>query len=98
MKLIGRDEILEPDTVGDWFRRMGDPKVGELGLKGWDRVRDKINARMLKRDGIKGYTLDADATEVMGEKADALFTYNGNVVCPNSFERYSISGGFGFMT
>jgi hypothetical protein len=78
MELIGRDEIPEPDTVGDWLRRMGDPKSGQLGLEGLDSVRDKINERVLKRDGIKEYTLDADATEIVGEKADALFTYKGN--------------------
>jgi hypothetical protein len=78
MELIGREEIAEPDTVGDWLRRMGDPKSGQLGLEGLDRVRDKINERVLKKDGIKEYTLDADATEIIGEKADALFTYNGN--------------------
>jgi len=78
MELIGRDEIPEPDTVGDWLRRMGDLKTGQLGLQGLDRVRDKINGRILRRDGVKEYTLDADATEIMGEKADALFTYNGN--------------------
>ncbi len=78
MKLIGRDEIPEPDTVGDWLRRMGDSNRGEAGLKGLDRVRGKINERILKRDGIKEYTLDADAMEIVGEKADALFTYNGN--------------------
>ena len=78
MKLIGRDEIPEPDTVGDWLRRMGDPKRGEPGLAGLDRVRGKINERILRRDGIKQYTLDADATEIIGEKADALFTYNWN--------------------
>jgi hypothetical protein len=78
MKLIGRDEIPEPDTVGDWLRRMGDREAGRLGLKGLGRVRDKINGRILKRDGIKEYTLDADATEIIGEKAEALFTYNGN--------------------
>lgn len=78
MKLIGRDEIPEPDTVGDWLRRMGDREAGALGLKGLERVRDKINGRILRRDGIKEYTLDADATEIIGEKADALFTYNGN--------------------
>jgi hypothetical protein len=78
MKLIGRGEIPEPDTVGDWLRRMGDPKRGQLGLEGLDRVRDKINERVLKKDGIKEYTLDADATEIIGEKTDALFTYNGN--------------------
>jgi len=78
MSLIGREEIPEPDTVGDWLRRMGDPKAGQLGWEGLDRVRDKINERVLKRDGIQEYTLDADATEIVGEKADALFTYNGN--------------------
>jgi hypothetical protein len=78
MELMGREEIPEPDTVGDWLRRMGDPKAGQLGLEGLDRVRDKINERVLKRDGIKEYTLDADATEIVSEKADALFTYNGN--------------------
>jgi len=44
----------------------------------FSRVRDKMNERILKRDGIKEYTLEADATEIIGEKADALFTYNGN--------------------
>jgi hypothetical protein len=78
MELIGRDEIAEPDTVGDWLRRMGDPNSGEPGLKGLDQVRDKINERILRRDGIKEYTLDADAMEIVGEKADALFTYKGN--------------------
>jgi len=78
MELMGREEIPEPDTVGDWLRRMGDPKAGQPGLEGLDRVRDKINGRVLKRDGNKEYTLDADATEIVSEKADALFTYNGN--------------------
>ena len=34
MRLIGQDEIPEPDTVGDWLRRMGDPNRGQEGLKG----------------------------------------------------------------
>jgi len=78
MKLIGRGEMPEPDTVGDWLRRMGDPRAGQLGLEGLDRVRGKINERVLEKDGIKEYTLDADAAEIIGEKADAFFTYNGN--------------------
>jgi hypothetical protein len=78
LRLIGGKEIPEPDTVGDWLRRMGEPKTGQLGIEGLDRVRDKINERILKRDGITKYTLDADATEIIGEKAEALFTYNGN--------------------
>jgi hypothetical protein len=78
MKLIDRDEIPESDTVGDWLRRMGDPRSGQMDLTGLDDVMGKINERILRRDGITEYTLDADATEIMGEKADALFTYNGN--------------------
>ena len=78
MKLMGREEIPEPDTVGDWLRRMGDPEAGQRGLKGLDGVRDKINERILKRGGIEGYTLDPDATEIIGEKADTLLTYNGD--------------------
>jgi hypothetical protein len=78
MKLIGLDEIPEPDTAGDWLRRMGDPKSDQRGLTGLDQVRGKINERVLKRDGITEYTLDADATGILGEKADAFFTYNGD--------------------
>jgi len=59
MRLIGHDEIPEPDTVGDWLRRMGDREAGELGLRGLDRVRYKINERILKRDGVK-YAITAD--------------------------------------
>jgi hypothetical protein len=76
MKLIGCDEIPEPDTVGDWLRRMGEPSRGRPGLEGLDRVRGKLNERVLRRDGVKEYTLDA--MEITGEKADALFTYNGD--------------------
>ncbi len=77
-KLMGCDKIPEPDSAGDWLRRMGDPNSGAPGLEGLDRVRGKINERILRRDGIKEYTLDADAMEIVGEKADALFTYKGN--------------------
>jgi hypothetical protein len=78
LKLLGDQEIPEPDTAGDWLRRMGDPGTGGLGLSGSDRLRDQINARVLRRDGITEYTLDPDATEILGEKADAFFTYHGD--------------------
>ena len=78
LRLMGRGEIPEPDTAGDWLRRMGNPKGDQIGLTGLDKVRDKINGRILKRDKATQYTLDADATEIVGEKADAEFTYNGN--------------------
>ena len=53
MKLIGRDEIPEPDAVGDWLGSMGDIDRGNSGLRGLDRVRDKINERILKRYRVK---------------------------------------------
>ena len=78
LKLLGHQEIPEPDTAGDWLRRMGDPETGAIGLNGLDRLRDKINERILRRDGMTEYTLDPDATEIIGEKADAFFTYTGD--------------------
>ena len=78
MKLIGRDEIPGPDMAGDWLRRTGDPRIGQPGLIGLDQVRTNINERILRRDGVTEYTLDADATGIFAEKADALFTYVGD--------------------
>ncbi|KWT78951.1 transposase [Candidatus Magnetominusculus xianensis] len=75
MKLIDERRIPSPDAVGVWLRRMG--KDSE-GLKGLGKVREKINHRLLKRDGIKEYTLDADATEIIAEKDEANYTYKGN--------------------
>lgn len=78
MKLIGECNIPDPDTFGDWLRRMGDPESGQLGLRGLDEVRNIINQRILRRDVIEEYTLDADATEITGEKEEAFFTYKGD--------------------
>lgn len=76
MKIIERDNIPSPDATGDWLRRMGDKESG--GLEGLDKVREAINHRIMRRDGIKEYTLDADATEIEAEKEDAFYTYKGN--------------------
>jgi hypothetical protein len=78
MKLIGESTIPDPDTVGDWLRRMEDSERGKMGLKVLDKVMESINQRILRRDDVKEYTLDADATEIIGEKEEALFTYKGN--------------------
>jgi hypothetical protein len=75
MKLIGETKIPSPDALGDWLERRGKDSTGLCGL---DKVREQINHRLLKRDGIKEYTLDADATEIIGEKENANFTYKGN--------------------
>lgn len=54
---------------------MGDPAGGGKGIVGLGRVRDAINQRLLRRDGIAEYTLDADAMFVEGEKRDAQWSY-----------------------
>lgn len=77
MKLLRMDRIPDPDTGGDWLRRMGNPENGGLGYLGLGNVRDAINHRILRSDGITEYTLDADATQVMADKHDAKFTYKG---------------------
>lgn len=78
MELIGNKQIPGPDAVGDWLRRMGAVLGEQRGLEGLDKVREKINHRLLKRDKTEGYTLDADATEITGEKEEANYTYKGN--------------------
>jgi hypothetical protein len=77
MQLVGQEMIPDPDTVGDWLRRMGDPQTGQAGLIGLGQVRDLLNQRILRRDGIGEYTLDADAMQIEGEKQEAAWTYQG---------------------
>ncbi|MFC2140321.1 IS1380 family transposase, partial [Candidatus Auribacterota bacterium] len=76
MKLLKKPIIPDPDTVGDWCRRMG--MTGSSGLSGLDKVRSIINHRVMRKELIIEYTLDADATEVIAEKRDAKMTYKGN--------------------
>lgn len=78
MKLIGYETIPDPDTAGDWTRRMGDPLKDRQGLRGLGEVRDITNRRIIRRDARVEYTLDADATGIYGEKADAFYTYKGD--------------------
>lgn len=77
MTLIGREVLPDPDTVGDWLRRMGDPAQGQAGLVGLGRVRDTLTTRLLRRDGIPEYTLDVDATLIEAEKREAQWSYQG---------------------
>lgn len=77
LKLVEREEIPDSDTVGDWLRRMGDPRTGQAGLVGLGTVRDILTHRLLRRDERTDFTLDIDAMQVAGEKQDAQFTYQG---------------------
>ncbi len=77
LKLVEREDIPDSDTVGDWLRRMGDPKSSQAGLVGLGAVRDVLTHRLLRRDERNDYTLDVDAMQVEGEKHEAQFTYMG---------------------
>jgi len=61
------------DATGDWLRRSG----VNGGLEGLGKVNRKALKRGLKYDGIKGYTLDIDATGIEAEKQSAKMTYKG---------------------
>ncbi|HWQ69122.1 MAG TPA: IS1380 family transposase [Patescibacteria group bacterium] len=77
LTLLGQEAIPDPDTVGDWLRRMGDPQTGQAGLHGLGQVRDALTARLLRRDGVTEYTLDVDATLIEAEKREAQWSYQG---------------------
>ena len=77
MRLLDRAALPDPDTLGDWLRRMGAPTTRQAGLVGLGQVRDVLNARLLRRDGHETDTLDVDATLIEGEKRDAHWSYLG---------------------
>jgi hypothetical protein len=77
MRLLKREALPDPATLGDWLRRMGDPQTGQAGLVGLGQVRDGLNARLLRRDGHETDTLDVDATLVVGETRDAHWSSQG---------------------
>lgn len=72
-EILPLEKIPSSDAIGDWLRRMG--KRG--GLEGVDKVNKRILKRGMKYDGIKGYTLDIDATGILAEKESAKMTYKG---------------------
>lgn len=61
------------DATGDWLRRMGDKD----GLAGLAVVNQHQVRRALKRETITDYTLDLDATQIVAEKREAKWTYQG---------------------
>jgi hypothetical protein len=72
-RLLELDDMPSSDATGDWLKRMGEGK-GLLGLAGVNRG---LLKRALKHDGIKEYTLDIDATQIIAEKDEAKWTYKG---------------------
>jgi hypothetical protein len=71
-KVLNLKRVPTSDANGDWLRRKG-----LKGVEGIERVNNAFLRRILKRDGIKGYTLDIDATGIEAEKREAKMTYKG---------------------
>jgi len=63
-EILPLKRIPSSDAFGDWLRNMG----VNGGLSTLERVNRKLLKRAMKYDGIKGYTLDIDATGIEAEK------------------------------
>jgi len=74
LELLGIDKVPSSDTTGDWLRRMGD----NGGLGGLSFVNRELLRRGMVGGGERDWTLDIDATEIVAEKQEALWTYKGN--------------------
>ncbi len=72
-EILSLERVPSSDATGDWLRRMGN----NSGLAGLNKVNKRLVKRGMKHDGIKGYTLDMDATGILAEKELAKMTYKG---------------------
>ena len=72
-EILPLQRVPSSDATGDWLRRMGI----KGGLEGLEKVNKGLVKRGLKYDGVKGYTLDIDATGILAEKESAKMTYKG---------------------
>jgi hypothetical protein len=72
-EVLPLDKVPSSDAFGDWLRNMG----VNGGLYGLERVNRRLLKRAMKYDGIRGYTLDIDATGIEAEKQSAKMTYKG---------------------
>jgi len=72
-EIVPLKRIPSSDAFGDWLRNMG----ANGGLPGLEQLNRRLLKRAMKHDGIKGYTLDIDATGIEAEKKTAKITYKG---------------------
>ncbi len=70
-KLLGLKYIPQPDSIGDWLRRMGTSGVNAISL-----INQELCRIALK--GTKYITLDIDASEIISNKKEAKKTYKFN--------------------
>ena len=68
--ITGIKIIPEPDTVGDWLRR--------TDIKELNSINSSIIKKIIKKEDIAEYTLDIDATEIIAEKRECMYTYKNN--------------------
>lgn len=66
-------KVAKPDTVGDWLRRQG-----YKGVESLDAVHKESLKRLMRKERVKEYTLDMDATEIVADKDESQVTYKGN--------------------
>jgi len=74
LKLLGINGVPSSSAIGDWLRFIGDVKSGLTGLS---RCNQALIKRGLKKSGLKEFTLDIDASQIVGWKFEAEFTYKG---------------------
>ena len=72
-ELLCIERIPSSDAFYSWLRRMDE---GE-GLKGLEQLDRFYLHKQLKKEKIKDYTLDIDATAILAEKKEAEMTYKG---------------------
>lgn len=70
-KLLGLKTIPQPDSVGDWLRRMGTSGVNAVSLINQELCRSALK-------DTKHITLDIDASEIISNKKEAKKTYKFN--------------------
>jgi hypothetical protein len=72
----GLGNVPAPCTIGDWLRRTGKSK---RSMESLSRVQKEMTRVMLEEGSRTDFTLDADATIIRAEKADATKAYEGTV-------------------
>lgn len=70
-KLLGLKNIPNPDSVGNWLRRMGTKGVEAISVINQELCRIGLK-------DCKDITLDIDASEIIGNKTEAKKTYKFN--------------------
>jgi len=74
LQLLGITAVPSSSAIGDWLRFIGDVHGGLAGLSRCNQI---VLKRALKKSCAKEFTLDIDATQIIGWKSEAEFTYKG---------------------